>query len=122
MNRFSTLIPEAAWKHPLSLEIIGKGASLLLGLGKVNLYGKVPNGQKFMVNPQKFWIISESHAQLGNENFGPVEPLEKQAKLGDFYIPQKGILATGRAFFETFNPSLHSAQTDCRKSKNQISG
>jgi len=36
---------------------------------------------------------------LGGTDFGPMGKLDQQAALGDFWIPQRGIFAIGRAYF-----------------------
>ena len=84
-------------------------AGPLLGVGHVGLEGVSPNGQHFIANPRQLWMISESSAQLAGEDFGRPAPLHTQAKLGDFWIPQRGILAIGETFFEPFDSSRHSA-------------
>jgi hypothetical protein len=55
-------------------------AGPLLHAGHSALTGDAPNGQRFRVNPMR---------------------LPEQARLGDFWTPQRGLIAIGRAFFET---------------------
>ncbi|HEY8634394.1 MAG TPA: hypothetical protein VIO34_05475 [Candidatus Dormibacteraeota bacterium] len=42
-----------------------------------------------------------SSARLGDDSFGPPGQLAEQARLGDFWIPQRGMFAVGRTFFVT---------------------
>lgn len=109
MNSVGRLLPLAAWRNKVFLRMMAGVAGPLLGVGHVGLEGVSPNGQHFIANPRQLWMVSESSAQLADEDFGRPAPLHTQAKLGDFWIPQRGILAIGETFFETFDASCHSA-------------
>jgi hypothetical protein len=109
MNSVGRLMPSAAWHNRSVLRIMAAFAGPLLGVGHVGLEGVSPNGQHFIANPRQLWMVSESSAQLSGEDFGRPGPLHTQAKLGDFWIPQRGSLAIGETFFEAFDSSRHSA-------------
>jgi hypothetical protein len=83
---------------------MGPVAGFALRAAKVGMVGTSPNGQEFIANPLLVWVIDESSAHLGDDDFGPTGPLSEQAHLGDFWIPQRGIFAIGRAFFKVDNP------------------
>lgn len=80
---------------------MGKVAGPLLRLGRVQLVGATPNGQRFRTGPARIWIIRESIATLEDVDLGPIGALTEQARLGDFWIPQRGVLAHGRAWFDS---------------------
>jgi hypothetical protein len=111
MNTLGTVLPDSAWKNALVLKLMGKLAGAALGLQKVGLTGVVPNGQHFIANPKIIWAVKQSHATLAGEDLGQPMPLQDQAHLADFWIPQKGILAFGQAYFDVFDPGKHSAVT-----------
>ncbi|MCG3110698.1 MAG: hypothetical protein MCM46_02630 [Candidatus Manganitrophus sp. SB1] len=111
MNAVGRLLPDVAWHRPAVLAMMGKLAGPLLGVGRVGLHGKVPNGQQFIANPRILWAIVESHARWAGEDFGSPGPVQPQARLGDFWIPQRGILAIGQAYFDPFDPARHSSKT-----------
>lgn len=99
LNALGSLLPDMAWRsHPV-LTAMGRVAGTVLRTGRVAMAGKTPNGQRFVANPLRIWLIAESSARLGNENFGPPGPLGEQARLGDFWIPQRGVFTVGRIFF-----------------------
>jgi hypothetical protein len=101
LNAVGRAMPDRAWRaHPV-LRAMGPIAGLALRAGKVAMVGTSPNGQEFIANPLRIWVIDESSARLGDEDFGPTGPLREQTRLGDFWIPQRGIFAIGRAFFRT---------------------
>jgi len=110
MNAMAGVMPNSLWKNESILKSVGKIAGKILGAGNVSLSGHAPNGQYFIANPYKIWLISESIASFGKLNFGKPGPLGEQAHLGDFWIPQKGIFALGRAYFEAFDERKHSAR------------
>jgi hypothetical protein len=107
MNSIASLIPEPLWQKSGFLNFMGGVASVMLGAGHLGLNGKTPNGQKFIAAPRKIWSVAESTASIQGQSFGTMKPLQKQARLGDFWIPQRGIFAIGNALFETYNPAYH---------------
>jgi hypothetical protein len=109
MNAMGQVLPDAVWKNSVVLDVMAAVAGLALGAGKLKMRGHAPNGQAFIANPMLIWTIPDASASLGDEQFGPVGALEKQAWLGDFAIPQRGIFAIGRAFFEPFDEARHLA-------------
>ena len=114
MNAVGGLLPNAAWRHPTVLSAMGPVAGALLGVGRVGLRGAAPNGQGFVANPRVLWSITGSRAVLSGEDLGPPGPVQPQARLGDFWIPQRGMLAIGQAYFDPFDPVRHSACTSRR--------
>jgi hypothetical protein len=100
LNLVGRAMPERMWRSRAVLRALGPVAGRALGAAKVGLVGTTPNGQQFVANPRTMWVIPESRARLADCDFGPPGPLATQARLGDFWIPQRGVFAVGRAFFE----------------------
>lgn len=111
MNSAARLLPERAWRNRTVLSMVARVAGPLLGVGHVGLHGLAPNGQHFIANPRQLWMVTRSSANSAGEDFGLPRPLDVQARLGDFWIPQRGILAIGESLFEPFDPSRHSASS-----------
>jgi hypothetical protein len=111
MNAMAGMMPKPWWRKPSVLRMMGVMASGMLGAGRMGLEGHTPNGQYFVANPLVAWNISSSRAQLEGVSLGEVGPVAEQDRLGDFWIPQRGIFAIGQAFFETFDPSRHQLKT-----------
>lgn len=108
MSAMGRLLPEAAWRNAAVLTAMGMMAGPMLGAGHVLLQGTTPNGQHFVANPRLLWSVVDTHARLAEEDLGPAGPVEPQAHLGDFWIPQRGILAIGQAYFDPFDAERHS--------------
>lgn len=108
MTMMGAAIPERAWASPRVLGAMSTMAGPLLGAGKLRMAGRVSNGQAFVANPRRLWVIQSARLQIGDRTVDEIGPVEPQAQLGDFRIPQRGILAIGNAAFEPFDPSRHS--------------
>jgi len=111
MNAMARFLPGAAWRNPVFLAAMGRMAGPVLGVGRVGLYGTAPNGQRFIANPRVLFRVLASRAIVAGTDLGPPGPVSPQAQLGDFWIPQHGMFAIGRAYFEPFDPARHSART-----------
>ena len=111
LNAVGGGLPDALWRKEAVLKPMGKAAGLMLRAGRLGLTGQVPSHQRFIANPMLIWAIQSSTARMGNQDLGSVGPLPVQARLGDFWIPQRGIFAIGRAFFEPLDPTRHALTT-----------
>jgi hypothetical protein len=111
INAVGSVLPDALWHKAAVLKPMEKAASLMLGTGRLGLTGRAPNHQRFIANPLLIWAIQSSTARMGNQDLGSVEPLPVQTRLGDFWIPQRGVFAIGRAFFEPLDPARHALTT-----------
>jgi len=111
MSAIGSILPDALWRQEAVLKVMGKAATLVLRAGRLGLEGQVPNRQRFMANPMRIWAIQSSTARMGDQDLGEVGPLPVQVRLGDCWLPQRGIFAIGRAFFETLDPARHTLTT-----------
>jgi hypothetical protein len=111
MNLMGSLMPDTLWKNPTVLAAMAPVAGVALGAGKLRLTGRAPNGQRFIANPLSTWTVPSAKATIDGRNLGEVAVLREQPKLGDFWIPRTGLFAIGRAFFDAFDPEIHSMAT-----------
>lgn len=111
MSAMARLLPSIAWRNPAVLATMGMVAGPMLSVGRVGMRGHVPNGQWFVANPRMLWAVVHSRALMAGLDFGPPGPVRPQASLGDFWIPQRGLLAIGQSYFDTFDPAVHSTST-----------
>ena len=93
------------------LRVLGPVAGTLLGAGRLALTGTMPNRQVFHLVPSQVWMVTASRARLGATDLGSPAPLPEQATIGDFRIPQKGLLAVGDLDVEPLSLARHSART-----------
>jgi hypothetical protein len=107
MSTIGGRLSEAAWNDPRTLRRLSRVASRTLGVGDVRLTGRAPNGQCYMMAPKQLWTVAGSHAELRGRDLGASGPLLRQARLGDFQMPQRGIGMVGSGHFETFDADRH---------------
>ncbi|MDT5243053.1 MAG: hypothetical protein QOD36_429 [Mycobacterium sp.] len=107
MSAIGGRLSESAWMDPRMLRRMDRVASRTLGVGDVRLTGRAPNGQCYTMAPKQLWVVADSRAVLRGHDLGPGGPLLRQARLGDFRMPQRGIGMVGSGHFETFDPDRH---------------
>ena len=107
MTGVGRLMPRAMWDNAAVLALMGRAAAPVLRVGRIRLGGTVPNGQWFKANPRLIWRIADSTAVINGVDLGPIGPLREQARLGDFWLPQRGIFSVGDTSFEELDPSRH---------------
>jgi len=98
LSLLGSKLPLRAWRSQPVLAAIGRLAGWMLGAGTMKVTGLTSNRQPFDANPLRIWYVTGSRALVEGEELGPIGPLDVQAHLGDFYIPQRGIFAIGRVF------------------------
>ncbi|MFI7742572.1 hypothetical protein [Kocuria rhizosphaericola] len=111
MSGVSGALPQRLWRGRRFLRAVGAAAGPSLRAGRIGLVGEVPNGQSFRAAPRRMWFVQDSRATLGGADLGPIGALTEQARLRDFWIPQRGIFMIGSAVFEPFDPARHVTAT-----------
>jgi hypothetical protein len=111
INAVGSVLPDALLRKEAVLKAMGKAAGLMLRAGHLPLAGQVPNGQRFLLKPKHISVIQSSTARRANQDLGSVGPLAVQTRLGDFWIPQRGMFVIGHAFFEPLDPAHHALTT-----------
>jgi hypothetical protein len=101
MSAVGSRLPLGMWTSPAVLSLMGAAGSATLGAGRLTLRGSTANNQQFKANPLRIWRVVDSHADIGGSSLGRPAPLNPQARIGDFRIPQRGIFAVGQVFVST---------------------
>jgi hypothetical protein len=107
MSTIGGRLSDAAWTDPTVLRRLSRVARRTLGVGDVRLTGRAPNGQCYTMAPKQLWVVTDSRAVLHGRDLGPNGALLRQARLGDFCMPQRGIAMAGSGHYETFDPDRH---------------
>jgi hypothetical protein len=107
MNVIGGLMPDRLWSSKVVLSLMASVAGVALRAGRLGLAGRAPNGQRFVANPLLVWSISASRASVAGRDLGVVASAPAQPRLGDFWIPRRGLFAIGRAVFEPFDAARH---------------
>jgi hypothetical protein len=110
MSAVGERLPDSAWTNRFALAALGRVAGPLLSAGRMRLTGDMPNGQEFRAAPRQVWVIESSDAALRGEDLGALGPLPSQDRLGDFWLPQRGIFfADGAGRFTDSGHSVGAA-------------
>jgi hypothetical protein len=109
MTTMAGAMPVAARSSDPLLAAMGPMSRPMLRAGRMRLTGAVPNHQHFQVMPLRVWAVAASTATLAGADLGAAHPLGEQSRLGDFWMPQRGIFYVGEARFEAFDPIRHAA-------------
>jgi hypothetical protein len=109
MTGAARLMSPAMWESRSLLAAMGRAAAPVLRAGRIRLSGTVPNGQWFKASPRQIWNVADSTAVLDGVDLGPPGLLPEQARLGDFWLPQRGIFWAGGTSLEEFDPNRHRA-------------
>ncbi|MEO8517614.1 MAG: hypothetical protein ABI438_00425 [Dermatophilaceae bacterium] len=109
MTSAARLMPRAMWDNRMVLAAMGRAATPVLRSGRIRLSGTVPNGQWFKASPRQIWNVADSTAILDGVDLGAPGALPEQARLGDFWLPQRGIFWAGGTTLEEFDPNRHRA-------------
>jgi hypothetical protein len=107
MSALMRPIPPRMWRNRVFQRAIRAAAPALLRSGNVNIRGAAPNGQRFVWGPRRVWTITHSRAILRGVDLGLQRPPRVQLRLGDFWLPQRGLFAIGASAFENFDPTRH---------------
>ena len=99
MTSMGGATPHWAWNSSAVLDSMSPMAGGFLRSGRIRLRGRTPNGQGFKVAPLRVWRVVGSEAVLDGADLGDLGPLGEQARLGDFWLPQRGLFFAGQARF-----------------------
>ncbi|GHD40830.1 hypothetical protein D9V29_04120 [Mycetocola manganoxydans] len=111
MSGAMAMVPHPAWHNTRFLSAMGAVAGPALRAGRMGLTGVTPNRQWFRAGPKQIWAVDESTASLAGTDLGRIAAPSPQSRLGDFWMPQRGILMLGSASFSPFDPDRHYGGT-----------
>ncbi|HKT57507.1 MAG TPA: hypothetical protein VJR25_12115 [Microbacterium sp.] len=108
MTALAGAMPPAARRSDPLLGAMGPLSRPMLRAGRMRLTGAAPNRQRFQVVPLRVWRVAGSTATLAGAGLGEPRALGQQTRLGDFWMPQRGIFYVGEARFDAFDPARHA--------------
>ncbi|HEY8854870.1 MAG TPA: hypothetical protein VIN12_06330 [Candidatus Dormibacteraeota bacterium] len=99
LNAASSRLPEAAWRSSFVLRGMELMASVVLGMGEVQLAGPVPSGHWATLTPRRMYFVRDAHAELAGIDLGTPVRAATPPRIGATRLPSKPAFAVGRAFF-----------------------
>ncbi len=112
MTAVGRSLPQWMWTNTVVLAAVGRVAGPALRVGKVRLSGEMPNGQRFTAAPVRIWAVEDSVATLAGRDLGAPRPLDAQARMGGFWLPQRGIFMRGFGHFDDLDLARHVSAAD----------
>ena len=100
LNRINAALPLGSWR-PQSL--VGARewlAEHVLGIGDVDLSGRLPGGMHANLMPTRIYWINDSTATLDGADLGAPVSLERSPQFGEFSLPAAPLFAVGEAHVE----------------------
>jgi hypothetical protein len=104
MSAVAHSLPPAFWRSASFLRVMGAVAGPALHAGRIGMIGRTPNTQLFKASPRRMWVVESSTATLTGVDLGAIAALPEQERLGDFWMPQRGIFMIGGAAFGVLEP------------------
>lgn len=99
MTGVARLLPYDAWPGDSVLSAVGPPAGALLGTGRLRLEGATPDGPRFRIAPRHVWRVVGGRATVDGVDIGHPAPLDQQTRLGDLWLPQRGLFFVGKTRF-----------------------
>ena len=99
LNAASSRLPEAAWRSSFVLRGMELMASVVLGMGEVQLAGPVPSGHWATLTPRRMYFVRDAHAELAALDLGSPVKAATPPRIGATRLPSRPAFAVGRAFF-----------------------
>jgi len=100
LNAASSRLPEAAWRSSFVLRGMELMASVVLGMGEVQLAGPVPSGHWATLTPRRMYFVESAHAELAGIDLGAPVRATTPPTIGAMRLPSRPAFAVGRAFFK----------------------
>jgi hypothetical protein len=112
LNAGLGVLPEATWRSPTALRLLGPPSGWLLGVGGMELTGRLPSRQSYRMRPHSIWRVEGSAAVVGGRELGRTTRLDEQPHIGGVPVANGGVFAFGDAVQEPFDPSRHVGLTE----------
>ena len=104
LSAAAAAVPDRLWRDERTLAAAAAVAGRALDLGRLSLSGRTPRGYHFRHAPQRVWLVDGSTALMDGHSLGPPDDdAATQSRLGDFWIPRRGVFAVGASFFDERN-------------------
>ena len=98
LNAMAAPMPLWTWR-PSWLLKMREALARSLGMGRLELAGKMPSGHFGILMPQRMFYVDESRAILDGTDLGRPTRLTENPELGGVPLPARGVMAIGQAMW-----------------------
>ena len=109
INGMIAIVPRRLVAHPAGLRSLATVGTRLLGAGPVRLMGSTPGGYRYALHPLRVWAATAAAAVVEGDDMGPLRPHHRNARLGEYLLPNRGVFA---AVHEVFRAPISPAPAD----------
>lgn len=99
LNPASAAMPLWTWRRRALVRARERLAGGL-GLGRLQLAGRMPSGHQGLLMPQRMYLVGRSEATLDGRTLGRPSRLAQNPVIGGVPLPARGVLAIGQAVWE----------------------
>src|SRR5262245_9355128 len=104
VNALSARMPLWTWKPAPLVALRNWMARRLLGMGDVQLSGRMPSGHVGTLMPQQMYFISEARAVLEGRDLGRPTHVAENPRIGGVPLPARPVFAVGQAHWRIVDP------------------
>ncbi|MFW6201540.1 MAG: hypothetical protein ACOC8B_03115 [Gemmatimonadota bacterium] len=104
VNAVMPRLPLGLYRRRPVLSAIRAIADRVLGFGRMDLRGPLPNGQVALVQPKRVYLVSGSRALLDGADLGTPVRAASNPTTGAFRWPARGALAEGDLYIRKDDP------------------
>jgi hypothetical protein len=99
LNAAGAKLPLASWRPAVLLharEVMARA----VGMGRLQLSGTMPSGQRGTLMPQRMFLVDKARATWNGVDLGPTTRLRDNPTIGGVALPARGVLAIGQAVWD----------------------
>jgi hypothetical protein len=110
------LMPDAWWQNDIHVESDGRRSTIRVRNREDESCRENAEWPRVHRESARVWLIDSSRAILNGLDLGPAGALAQQARLNDFFIPQRGLFAVAEACLQTprRTSSMHSVNSELK--------
>jgi hypothetical protein len=108
LNPLSAAMPLSSWR-PRAMVRARERLAQALGMGRLQMAGRMPSGHDSLLMPQRMYFIHQSSAVLDGVDLGSPTRLRQNPAVGGVALPARGVLAIGQAMWPIRDPDEFDA-------------
>jgi hypothetical protein len=104
VNAIGARLPLWTWRPTTLVALRNWMARCVLGMGDVQLSGRMPSGHVGTLMPQRMYLISEARVVLEGKDLGRPAHVPETPHIGGVPLPARPVFAVGQAHWRIVDP------------------